>query len=80
VIKADMNGIISRLKEKVKRADRRLVIGMCCYAALIAAGLYLLLPARNADEWFLLLVFLLVFALLIIKTMVHASDDRDDNE
>ncbi|HSW38214.1 MAG TPA: hypothetical protein VLL97_01830 [Acidobacteriota bacterium] len=71
---------ISRLKAKIRKADRRLVVGMGCYAALIVAALIALLPARNSDEWFILIVVLLAFTLLIIKTVAHAEAEGEADE
>jgi 4-hydroxybenzoate polyprenyltransferase len=48
---------------------------MICYGVLIAAALFVLLPARNSNEVFLLFVSLLFFALLIIRTIIHSSDE-----
>ena len=60
----------------MKKANRRLLAAMICYGVLILAGLYALLPARTSNEAFILVVLLLVFALLIIKTIAH-SEDQD---
>lgn len=50
---------------------------MLCYAVLIAVALYRLLPVRSSDERFILMIFLLVFAFLIVRTVMHAANDRD---
>ena len=48
---------------------------MICYGVLILAALFVLLPVRNSNEAFLLVVFLLFFTILIIRTITHSSDD-----
>jgi hypothetical protein len=53
----------------------KLVIAMICYGVLMLSALLILLPVRNSDEAFILAVVLLVFALLIIKTIAHSEDD-----
>ncbi len=70
------SGILHHLLAKLKGANRRLVIAMACYLALILTALYGLLPARTSNDRFVLGCVLLVFALLIIKTLVHARDDE----
>ena len=48
---------------------------MICYGVLISVALYALLPVRSSNEAFILLVVLLVFLLLIIKTLAHSEDE-----
>jgi hypothetical protein len=67
--------IRSWISEKIKTANRRLLIAMACYFVLIAAALYALLPVRTRDDKFMLGTVLLIFTLLIIKTLAHAEDD-----
>ena len=57
-----------------KSNRRRLIVAMICYGILIAVALYGLLPVHSSNEAFILLVVLLVFALLVIKTLAHADD------
>ncbi len=57
------------------KKNNRLLIAMVCYGILILAALYLLLPVRSSNETFILLIVLLVFALLIAKTLAHSDDD-----
>lgn len=68
--------LLSLLREKIKKANRRLLVAMACYVALILVALYALLPARSSQDRFLLGVVLLVFALLIVKTLAHAEDEK----
>jgi hypothetical protein len=63
------------MREKVRLANRRLLIAMTCYLVLIGIALYALLPARTKDDRFLLLIVLAVFTFLIIKTLAHADDE-----
>jgi hypothetical protein len=63
------------MREKMTPAKRRLVIAMTCYFVLVGVALYALLPARTRDDRFLLGIVLVVFTLLIIKTLAHADDE-----
>jgi len=60
----------------MKKNSRRLLMAMVCYGGLILAALYLLLPVRSSNEKFILGATLLVFALLIVKTIAHSQDDE----
>ena len=53
----------------MKKAHRRLVAAMICYAVLILVALYAFLPVRNSNDTFILSVLLFFFAILIIKTI-----------
>lgn len=64
--------------EPMMKINRRVATALVCYAVLIAAALVTLLPVRTSDEKFILGVVLVVFALLIVKTLVHAHGDDDD--
>ena len=59
----------------MKKNIRKLVIALSCYGALILAALYFLLPVRSSNEKFILVVVLLVFALLTVKTLAHSDED-----
>ena len=61
-----------------KGTNRRLIIAMACYLVLILVALYGLLPVRTSNDRFVLGCVLLVFALLIVKTLVHAGDDKPE--
>ena len=63
------------LREKIKQLPPRLIISLSCYLVLIIVGLYVLLPVRSREESFILGVFLTVFAVLILKTIVHSNKD-----
>ena len=54
---------------------RRIAVAMICYGVLISVALYGLLPVRSSNETFILLTVLLVFLLLIIKTLAHSEDE-----
>ena len=75
-----MNAIrlIALIGERLKETNRRLLVAMACYLVLILIALYVLLPIRSSNEGFVLGVVLCVFALLIIKTLAHAEDDKMD--
>jgi hypothetical protein len=66
--------LLTKLREKLKTMNRRLWIAMICYGILIAVALYSLLPVHTKNESFILTMVLLVFALLIIKTLAHSND------
>ncbi|MBN2320121.1 MAG: hypothetical protein JXR49_13645 [Acidobacteria bacterium] len=61
------------LREKIKRLPPRMLIALGCYLVLIIVGLYFLLPVRSQEDRFLLGIFLAVFAILALKTIVHAN-------
>jgi hypothetical protein len=60
--------------EKLKRLPPRLSLALFSYGVLVLVGLYVLLPARTREERFLLALFLAVFAILAVKTIVHSKD------
>jgi hypothetical protein len=64
------------LREKMRNVNRRLLAAMACYFVLILVALYTLLPVRSSQEGFLLGTVLFIFAILIVKTLVHSEDDR----
>ncbi len=66
------------LRAKLKGASPRLFIALACYFVLILIALYELLPVRTSNDRFVLGFVLLVFALLIVKTIVHAEDDKSE--
>ena len=59
------------------RTNQRLLIGLGCYAVLIAIALYALLPVRTSNERFILGFVLFFFAILIVKTIIHSATDRE---
>ena len=69
---------LSRVREKIKSADRRLIVAMLCYAVLIGIVLAIFLPIRSSNDRLLLGTVLLVFALLIVKTLAHAGDEKSE--
>ena len=52
-------------------ANRKLLAAFCCYAVLLGMALYVLLPAYTSEEQFILGAVLLIFAILIAKTLRH---------
>jgi hypothetical protein len=66
------------LRARLKGAGPRLFIALACYLVLILIALYELLPVRTSNDRFILGFVLLVFALLIVKTIVHAKDDNSE--
>lgn len=66
------------LRARLKGANRRLIVAMACYLVLILIALYGLLPVRTSNDRFVLGFVLLVFALLIVKTIVHTRDDKPE--
>ena len=53
------------------------MIAMICYGVLILVALLGMLPVRTSNDAFILLVFLLVIALLIIKTLAHSENEDE---
>ena len=66
--------LASLFREKLKTANRKLLITLACYAVLLAVALYELLPARTYYEQVLVGLVLAVAALFIVKTLVHSND------
>jgi len=64
----------SLVKEKIKSGNRKLLAAMMCYLALMGAALYMLLPVHTRDDYFLLIMVLVFFTYLMIKTLSHADD------
>ncbi len=60
------------------RAHRRLLIALACYLILILIALYAFLPIQSSNDRFLLGIVLLVFAVLIMKTVAHAMSDKSE--
>ena len=61
------------------RANRKLMIALACYLALILIALYGLLPVRTSNDRFVLGFVLCFFAILILKTIVHAVQDQNSD-
>jgi hypothetical protein len=59
------------------RANRRLQIALGCYLILILIALYALLPARTSHERFVLGFVLCFLAILMVKTIARAAQDRN---
>ncbi len=59
------------------RANRRLLIALGCYLILILIALYTLLPVRTSNDRFVLGFVLAFFAILIVKTIARAAQDRN---
>jgi hypothetical protein len=68
----------NNLLAKLKGASPRLFIALGCYLVLILIALYGLLPVRTSNDRFVLGFVLLVFALLIVKTIVHTGEDKPE--
>lgn len=58
------------------RANRRLFAALGCYLVLILTALYTLLPIRSSYERIVLWFVLCVFAILIIRSIIHAMQDE----
>ena len=52
-------------------ANGKLLAALCCYAVLLGLALYVLLPAHTSEEQFILGAVLLIFAILIAKTLMR---------
>ncbi|MDM7995928.1 MAG: hypothetical protein QUT30_09630 [Acidobacteriota bacterium] len=60
------------------KQNRKLIIGLGCYAVLIAAAVYALQPIRTSNDRFLLGFVLCFFAILIVKTIIRFFQGRDE--
>jgi hypothetical protein len=63
-----------QISEKTKTWNRRLLAEIACYLVLAGIALYVLLPIRTKDDLFLLIMVLVVFTYLILKTLHQAED------
>jgi hypothetical protein len=68
----------SFLREKTKTMNRRLLAALFCYGILILIAFLTLLPIRSSQDSFLLGLVLCIFAILIVKTLAHAEDDKPE--
>jgi hypothetical protein len=59
------------------RTNRKVLAALVCYLALILIALYALLPVRTSQDRFVLWFVLCFFAILILKTIVHAVQDHN---
>jgi hypothetical protein len=60
------------------RKYRRLLVAVACYAVLISIALYAFLPLTSSNDRFILGCVLLVFAVLIVKTIAHAAHEQSE--
>jgi hypothetical protein len=60
------------------KQNKKLIIGLGCYAVLIAIAVYALQPIRTSNDRFLLGFVLCFFAILIVKTIIRFFQDRDE--
>ena len=67
-----------RIYEKIKNLNRKLLVALLCYFILILIALYLLLPVYTSYDSFLLGLVLCVFAILIVKTIIHSQDETSE--
>ena len=61
------------------KQNRKLIIGLGCYAVLIGVAVYALQPIRTSNDRFLLGFVLCFFAILIVKTIIRFFQDRDED-
>jgi len=66
-----MPGSLHARLRTMSAANRKLLAAFVCYAILLGAALYALLPAQTSDEQVILGMVLLVFAILAVKTLAH---------
>jgi hypothetical protein len=59
------------------RTHGRLLAALACYLVLILIALCALLPVRTSQDRFVLWFVLCFFAVLILKTIVHAVQDQN---
>jgi hypothetical protein len=57
------------------KINKRLAAALTCYALLIAAALWKLLPVRTRDEVFVLGAVFFVFTILIVKTIAASQNE-----
>jgi Ca2+/Na+ antiporter len=55
-----------------------LLVALACYFLLILVALFAFLPIRSREEGYLLGFVLCLFAILIVKTLVHAGDEEPE--
>jgi hypothetical protein len=67
----------SKLREKFKGANLRLIGALSSYLILIVIALVVLTPARTSHERSILGLVLAFFAILMVKTIVHSRDDSE---
>ncbi len=60
------------------KQNKKLIIGLACYAVLIAIAVYALQPIRTSNDRFLLGFVLCFFAILIVKTIIRFFQDRNE--
>ena len=71
----DRRELLSKLRNKLRAANRRLIIAMVCYCVIALMALIALLPAQSSHERFLLGLVLFIIAFLAVKTVVHSEDE-----
>jgi hypothetical protein len=69
------NDLGIKLREKINGPNGRLIVALSCYFVLIVVALVVLLPVRTSHERFVLGFVLALFAILMVKTIVHSHID-----
>jgi hypothetical protein len=67
--------MLTKLMEKFKGVNRRLIVALAGYLVLIIIILYAFLPLQTRDDRFILALVLGLFAILIIRTIAHSKND-----
>jgi hypothetical protein len=67
--------MLTKLVEKIKGANRRLIVALAGYLVLIILILFTFLPVQTRDDQFFLALVLGLFAILIIRTIAHSKND-----
>jgi len=61
------------LREKIRQLPPRLLFALGCYLVLVLVGLFIFLPVRSREDQILFALFLAIFAILAVKTIVHSK-------
>jgi hypothetical protein len=75
IISMSIKTMLTKLLEKIKNANRRLIVALAGYLVLIIIILYSFLPVQTRDDQFFLALVLGLFAILIIRTIAHSKND-----
>jgi len=65
-----VRSLLARFKE-MSAANKKLFAALCCYAVLLGLALYVFLPANSSEEQLILGAVLLIFGMIIAKTIAR---------
>jgi hypothetical protein len=67
--------MLTRLREKIKGFNRRLIVALAGYLVLIIIIIYSFWPVQTRDDQKILALVIGIFAILIIRTIAHSRID-----